>query len=113
LVVAAGVLSGCVGGPKASFDSRDPQERALAVVEASAAPELDDDSLGELIEALDSVDPAERLLSIRTLQHQTGETFGYRHFDPEWKREEAIARWEEWWSRHSQGLADTSVGDNG
>ena len=103
----------CSGGPRASFESRDPQERTLAVVDASTRPTLSDESIEDLIGSLESVDPAARLLSIETLERHTGETFGYRYFDPQWKRDEAVARWVAWWSRRSGGDADSSGGVSG
>ena len=47
----------------------------------------------DIVEELDSDDPAVRLLAIQSLERLTGETFGYVHYDPSWKRDEAIGRW--------------------
>lgn len=58
-----------------------------------AAREHDQSTIRDLIEQLDSDDPAVRLLAISTLERLTGETYGYRQYDPTWQRREAIARW--------------------
>lgn len=104
-------LGACVGGPKASFDSPDPLERTLALAETSRKTNLSDTQYQQLIESLDSVDPAERLLAIRTLEKETGETFGYRYYDPEYRRAPAVDRWVEWWSTRGGPVADSTGGD--
>ncbi len=73
------------------FDSPAPTKRIDAIVEASALE--DPESLGKLIEQLESPDPAARMLAIRALEKRTGETFGYDHAAPRWERIEAVHRW--------------------
>jgi len=73
------------------FDSPAPTKRIDAIVQAS---ELQDtDSLGRLIEQLESEDPAARMLAIRALEIRTGTTLGYDHAAPRWQRIEAVNRW--------------------
>lgn len=89
-VVAAG--AGC--GPAAidgGFDSPNPAARMYAI--EHAAREGDTTAIPRIIEALDSDDPAVRWLAILSLQRLTGETFGYRHYDPTLERRDAVARW--------------------
>ncbi|MCC6320253.1 MAG: HEAT repeat domain-containing protein [Phycisphaerales bacterium] len=101
LAIAAGCSLwpwGCAGVPQeASFDRPDPSSRLLAIQEA--AQKHDRDSLRSLIRALDSDDPAERLLSIRALEHRTGQTLGYDHSARRAGRSEAVQRWVEWFDR--------------
>jgi len=102
---AAGV-SGCVPDPVVSFDSPAPAKRLDAIARASR----DDDtrSLERLVEMLGSVDPVERMLSIRALEAREGVTLGYDHASPAWERLEAIGRW-----RERLGMVPLSDGDGG
>ena len=47
----------------------------------------------QIVEQLDSDDPAVRLLAIETLRRLTGEEHGYCHDDPPVSRRAAIKRW--------------------
>lgn len=58
-----------------------------------AAREGDQSAIGELIELLDSDDPAVRLMAINALERLTGQTYGFRHYDSMMQRRESIARW--------------------
>jgi len=109
LFCAPAVVAAC-SGPRASFNSPDPLERTLALAQTARATSLTDREIQELIASLDSVDPAERMLAIRTLERETGQTLGYRHYDPERIREEAVRRWVDWWSTRGGSVADSSAG---
>ena len=74
-----------------------PEERLKAIVKA--AREKDQSAIPKLIMFLDSDDPAVRLAAIRTLESLTGQTLGYDHAAPEWKRREMIQAWVEWDNR--------------
>ena len=50
-------------------------------------------AIRDIVQQLDSVDPAVRLLAISALQRITGQTLGYEHDAPQLQREEAIRRW--------------------
>lgn len=81
-------------GPSATqggFDSANPAARMYAIEQA--AREGDQSAIRDLIEQLDSDDPAVRLLAISALERLTGETYGYRQYDSPAQRREAIARW--------------------
>lgn len=86
-------LASCASRP-VGFDAPDSAgqlaaiERALVTRDAAAAPEL--------VRLLSSDDPVVRLVASRTLEDLTGQTMGYNHADPEWKRREAIQRWVAW-----------------
>lgn len=87
------VFGGCASRP-VGFDAPDSAgqlaaiERALVTRDTAAAPEL--------VRLLSSDDPVVRLVASRTLEDLTGQTMGYNHADPEWKRREAIQRWVAW-----------------
>lgn len=92
LAAAAVAPFGCTAGkPKPDFDSPDPYARALAIEEA--AIRRDRAAIPDLIEALESDDPAVRFAAIGALERITGQTHGYRSYDPEWERQAAIERW--------------------
>ena len=52
----------------------------------------------KLIEFLNSDDPVVRLASIRTLEVLTGQTLGYDYAAPEWRRQDMIRAWVEWYN---------------
>ena len=87
-------VGGC--GPPATearFDSANPAAKMYAIEEAART--LDTSSTAGIVEQLDSDDPAVRMLAIEALQLLTGETYGYRHYDPVYLRRAAIKRWVE------------------
>ncbi|MFG0274497.1 MAG: hypothetical protein ACF8QF_05520 [Phycisphaerales bacterium] len=104
LLVLALLPAGCSAPVGVGLDSPDPQGRTIALARLSGAPAESD--IPELIQSLTSADPAQRLLAINTLERMTGETFGYRHYDPDWRRREAVARWQAWWlEREGEAMA--------
>lgn len=86
------VMTGCIPSEKPGFDAASPSRRLDAIVQASD-PQADAVSLARLVEQLESQDAAARMLAIRALERRTGETLGYTHTDPKWKRQESINRW--------------------
>lgn len=92
--------AGCVEIPK-GFDSPEPAARMEAAV--SAAAEGDTSAIPDLIELLDSDDPATRLVAIRSLERLTGQTLGYDYAGPEAERAAAVERWVEWEQRRTDG----------
>lgn len=87
-------LSCSLPEPKTSFDSPNPAARTRAM--ARAARTGDTSHIPELIEMLDSDDPAVRMLAINTLERLTGQTLGYDHGAPPAERHRAIDRWVQW-----------------
>jgi hypothetical protein len=63
----------------------------------------DPESIPHLIVLLRSDDPLVRMTSIRTLELITGQTLGYDHAAPEPQREQAVARWAEWYRTGRSG----------
>ena len=92
ILMVIGSLVSC-GQPATSggFDSPMPAARLHALGEAARSGDRSD--IKRIVELLDSDDAAVRLLAISTLERLTGETFGYRHYDPRWEREYSIQRW--------------------
>lgn len=90
------------------FDSPHPAARLFAARRAAteSQPDALRDSMPGLIRNLESDDPAVRLVSAQALLDLTGETFGYRHFDPEWVRAPAVRRWRDAWERGELTLRD-------
>ena len=94
LGVIGAALASC--GPAAidgGFDSPNPAAKMYAIEHAARVG--DRSAICQIIEQLDSDDPAVRLLAIGALERLTGRTYGYRHFDPPQQRREAIDRWVE------------------
>jgi len=103
LVVTA-VLTPVACAPPAitgGFDSPQPAAQIFATRRAAAEtdPAKIRQAMPGLIQNLTSDDPAARLLSAEALDELTGETYGYRYFDPEWMRAPAVARWRDAWER--------------
>ena len=78
------------------FDSPNPAAQIYATREAAREGDRSHETLRHVVEQLDSHDPAVRMVSIATLEHLTGETFGYHHDDPVLERRAAIRRWTEY-----------------
>ncbi len=82
-------------GPSAidgGFDSANPAARMYAI--EHAARQGDTSAIKQIVEQLDSDDPAVRFIAIGALKRLTGETLGYDHAAPLEQRELAIKRWE-------------------
>ena len=100
-------LGGCADpGSAVGFDEADPAARLRAVREAGREEKGDREggrTQRELVEMLDSDDPAERMLAIRALERLTGQTLGYEHAAGEAERREAVERWVEWCREREAG----------
>jgi HEAT repeat protein len=71
-----------------------------------AAERRDRSAIPRLIECLSSDDPAVRMAAIRALERITGQTLGYEHSAPEWRRREMVDVWLAWLSQESPALID-------
>lgn len=78
---------------RGDFDAPDPASRTYAIERAAAAN--DRSRIPRLVEQLTADDPLVRMMAIETLERLTGETKGYRHFDPPAARAAAVGRWVE------------------
>lgn len=73
------------------FDSPNPAAKMHATIQAVRMG--DRSAVRQIVEQLDSDDPAVRLLAIMALERLTGQTLGYEHEAPKWDRDAAIERW--------------------
>ena len=103
LLLSILVLGGC-SMPPGGFDSPNPGAKLDAITDAAATE--DRTHVKDLIECLDSDDPAVRMVSILTLERLTGETLGYDFAANESQREPAVRAWAEWYRQGHAG-ADT------
>ena len=104
LLAAAWTVGGCkesagflgLDGPclVQRLRSEDPTERMQAIVEAGV--ERDANAVPFLVDRLTDSEDHLRLGAILALERITGTRRGYRHFDEEWKRYEAVRRWRRW-----------------
>jgi len=86
------VAGGCTAPePGPDFDAAIPASRIAAL--ESALRSRDASKTPQIVEQLDSDDPAVRLLAISTLEILTGRTYGYHYDDPPSLRRKAITRW--------------------
>lgn len=93
---------------QADLRATDTAGRVPALVDAA---ERDDaDTLGQLIHALSDDDPAVRLFGFQALRSRTGQTHGYRYYDPLDKRQAAIANWNAWLAQQ-QGIDAPTAAD--
>ena len=91
-------LAGCGGPPAASeggFDSADPASRLYAIRRAGG--QRDVAAVPDLIESLESDDPAVRMLAIAALQRITGTRMGYDPYALPAARQDAVDAWLEAW----------------
>jgi hypothetical protein len=74
--------------------SPDPSVKIPAI--KKAVRKNDRGAAGQLVRDLDNDDPAVRFYAIGALERMTGESMGYRYFDDEADRAEAVQRWRQW-----------------
>lgn len=97
------VLAGCgPSGPRTVYNP-DPAIKIPAIVQA--ADQRNRSVIPELVEGLDSDDPAIRFYSVRALRDMTGEDFGYRYYEDDQERKPAVQRWRQWLSRQPRLIA--------
>jgi hypothetical protein len=93
-----GVLSGCGPGPAATvaqqLQSENPSERMAACV--TVARQNDRAALPLVVERLDDPSPDVRFCAIHCLEQMTGQTFGYKFYQEDADRQEAVQQWRGW-----------------
>ena len=107
LAVAAGAglcccAAGCFGGGRepARLSSNNPGSKIPAIKKVAGAEGNTDpretQTARQLVQSLDSEDPAVRFYAIRGLQSLTGETFGYIWYGDDRHRRDALDKWKQW-----------------
>lgn len=76
------------------LQSDNPAERVTAIVEAGQAGDRSVAAL--LVDGLEDQDSDVRMFAILSLQKITGETQGYRYYDNQQDRRQAVQRWRQW-----------------
>lgn len=87
---------GCGGpGPRTkSLTDPDPAAKIPAMKEAAREKNLK--AVEQLVEDLNSEDPAVRFYAIEALKRMTGQTFDYHYYDDEEGRKPALEKWSQW-----------------
>ena len=94
LAAAAAGLSACAGGGPNLYQrlqDEDPKVRVEAAVEAGRTK--DAQAVALLVERLDDSEQDVRFYSILALERITGQTFGYKCYEPIEARRQAIEQW--------------------
>ncbi len=94
ILICCLLLVGCsssVPVSQGTLDSPDPASRMYAI--RRAGQNRDQSKVGQLVELLDSADPAERLLVIQSLEMITGTRMDYDPYETSQQRETSIRRW--------------------
>jgi hypothetical protein len=91
LLLTLAMLSCGQPASQGGFDSPDPSSRLYAIVRAGQTK--DRAAIPRLIESLASDDQAVRMYAIASLERITGKTYGFVHYQPPARREEALQRW--------------------
>lgn len=100
VILAGGLcclLASCAApdaGLQARLQDEDPQVRLAAVVEAGQTHDRKAAAL--LVERLNDGESDVRFFAILSLEKITGMTMGYRYYDPQPKRDQAVAQWRQW-----------------
>lgn len=110
-------LAGCEGpawttwqnlGVYERLQHADPAARLQAVVEVGQTK--DPKALPYLVDRLTDSESEVRMFAIVSLQKMTGQTLGYRHYDPPTVRAAAVARWRSWLERRASGGSGEGAG---
>ena len=95
LVSLVGLLAGCTA-PRGPLVVTDPDPSVKIPAIKKAVRKRDRAAVRQLVEDLDSDDPAVRFYAIHGLERITGERLGYDYSADEVRRKPALARWREW-----------------
>lgn len=95
MCVAALLGAGCSAPPASGGDFNSPDPAAKLYAIRAAGESRDRRHIPQLVEQLDSDDPAVRLFAIGALERITGERKGYNPYADEVSRRAAIEAWVE------------------
>ena len=94
VLLSAGCNPGVSGDYVKNISSAKPEVATEAM--SRAARNENRRAIVPLVKRLHSEDPVIRLSAIRALKDITGQDLGYRYYEPQVKRVEAIERWQAW-----------------
>lgn len=111
------LLPGCRSSAAARLSAPDPSERAVAIV--ALADSGDASAVHKLVDLLEDRDRGVRMYANLALLRLCGRDLGYRYYDPEPQRAEAVRRWRNALrdgevtvlSRNSRGAPQGASGD--
>jgi hypothetical protein len=94
-VIGFALLAGChePAGPKV-VSNPDSTVKIQAIKQAVAAQ--DRRQAADMVNALESDDPAVRMYAIEGLQRMCGQDFGYRYYAEPDQRRPAVEKWKQW-----------------
>ena len=81
-------------GPTVSLQNKDPAGKIPAMKQA--AERQDRSAVPDLVQTLESDDPAERLYAIEALRRITGQDLGYNYYGSDEQRASGVQRWKTW-----------------
>jgi len=98
---------GCTPHDPRRIGATDPTSNIPAIQEA--ARDKDRQAIPQLVQQLESDDPAVRFYAIEALERLTGETLGYRYYDDVEQRRPAVARWKRYVAGMKQRRTDSGT----
>ena len=110
-VACAVVLSGCFPAPEPSFYAANPADRVRAADDAGDS--RDERAVPDLINQLESDDPAQRAAAVASLREITGQDHGYEWWAGEAERQAAAARWAAWYAAQIESAARQDAAEDG
>jgi hypothetical protein len=101
ILIATTLVSGCTvfRGPR-TVASEEPADKIPAIRDAVRRRDMR--ALPQLVKDLDHEDPAVRFYAGQALVRLTRQDFGYRFYDDEQARKEAVTRWQQWLSQQKK-----------
>lgn len=88
---------GCNSGDGSLYEGLQSEDPAVRLDAVARAGELKDPkAVAYLVDRLTDSESEIRMFAAIALEKITGQTHGYRHFDPPVRRAEAVAAWREW-----------------
>ncbi|HOF18239.1 MAG TPA: HEAT repeat domain-containing protein [Phycisphaerae bacterium] len=113
-VFAACLTGGCETANHslaARLQAEDPSVRIQAIHEAGET--RNEKALPYLVDRLTDSEQDVRFYAILALERMTGQTLGYRYFDPAAERDEAAKRWRKWVRERRGGASTRPAGGEG
>jgi hypothetical protein len=100
------LLCGCFP-PRPTLVVTDPDPSVKIPAIRKAVSKKDLSTAKQLVEDLESDDPAVRFYAVNGLRRLTGEDFGYQYYQSDEQRRPAVQRWKQW--LQESGYADVEL----